>query len=189
MHDSSRRNAVNRFARANALRSTALVTSLALAVGFAAPVRDAWAAKVPLPKPRPIARNIVPKTSGPAKQSEAKNAPSSAAAAPAAIQPATRQHAAVPPPARKRLCPRRWRQRPPRRNQTRTGWKTSSNSCARTNPATQRRRRRRLSIPSQESSRSGLSCAATTMARPSSAIALSSRAIRVGPRRRSCVVD
>ena len=51
-------------ARAAALRSTALATSLALAVGLSALAADAWAKpKVPLPKPRPIARNVVPKTS------------------------------------------------------------------------------------------------------------------------------
>ena len=44
-------------ARAAALRSTALATSLALAVGLSALVPQAWA-KVPLPKPRPIARNV-----------------------------------------------------------------------------------------------------------------------------------
>ncbi len=59
-------------ARATALRSTALATSLALAVGLAAFPLDAWAnPKVPLPKPRPIARNVVPKpaaqTSAPAR--------------------------------------------------------------------------------------------------------------------------
>ena len=44
-------------ARATALRSTALATSLALAVGLAAFPLDARAnPKVPLPKPRPIAR-------------------------------------------------------------------------------------------------------------------------------------
>ena len=49
-------------ARAAALRSTALATSLALAVGLAAFPLDAWAKpKVPLPNPRPIARNVVPK--------------------------------------------------------------------------------------------------------------------------------
>jgi peptidoglycan lytic transglycosylase len=55
--------------------------------------------KVPLPKPRPIARHLAPATS-------AKNAAPVATAAPAAaIAPATRQHAAVPPPARKPVAP------------------------------------------------------------------------------------
>jgi soluble lytic murein transglycosylase len=55
--------------------------------------------KVPLPKPRPIARHLAPATS-------AKNtAPVATAAPAAAIAPATRQHAAVPPPARKPVTP------------------------------------------------------------------------------------
>ncbi|TMJ53962.1 MAG: lytic transglycosylase domain-containing protein [Alphaproteobacteria bacterium] len=56
------RNAVNRLVRAAALRSTALATTLTLAVGLSALATNAWAAKpkVPLPKPRPIARNLVP---------------------------------------------------------------------------------------------------------------------------------
>jgi soluble lytic murein transglycosylase len=91
------RKTVIRPARAAALRSTALATSLALAVGLSAIAADAWAKpKVPLPKPRPIARNAVPK-------SAATNiAPAAAAAAaPAPLAAATRQHAALPPPARK----------------------------------------------------------------------------------------
>ncbi|UPK07293.1 lytic transglycosylase domain-containing protein [Bradyrhizobium sp. 170] len=105
-------------ARAAALRSTALATSLALAVGLAAFPLDAWAKpKVPLPKPRPIARNVVPKsTAQPAAQTSttAAHAPAAAApvaAAPAApapapplLAPATRQHAALPPP-RKHVAP------------------------------------------------------------------------------------
>ena len=44
-------------ARAAALRSTAMTTTLALAVGLAAWATDAAAkSKIPLPKPRPIAR-------------------------------------------------------------------------------------------------------------------------------------
>ena len=86
-------------ARAAALQSTALATSLVLAVGFAVFAGDAWAkAKVPLPKPRPIARNVVPATA-------AKNTAPIATAAPAAMAPATRQHAALPPPARKPVTP------------------------------------------------------------------------------------
>ncbi len=96
---------MNRLVCADALRSTALVTSLALAVGLAGPVRDAWAAKVPLPKPRPIARNVVPKTSNPGKQSAAKNTANPASTVPPAMQPATRQHAALPPSARKPAVP------------------------------------------------------------------------------------
>jgi soluble lytic murein transglycosylase len=83
---------VTRSARAAALRSTAL----ALAVGLSAIAADAWAKpKVPLPKPRPIARNAVPRSSPAAN----------AAAAAAPLAPATRQHAALPSPARKRVAP------------------------------------------------------------------------------------
>ncbi|MGD0849602.1 lytic transglycosylase domain-containing protein [Bradyrhizobium sp.] len=86
-----------------------MTTTLALAVGLAvwAAAEAAPKAKIPLPKPRPIARNVVPKTT-PAGNTAAKNSPSlpaatalPAAAAPpaaAAILPATRQHAALPPP-------------------------------------------------------------------------------------------
>jgi soluble lytic murein transglycosylase len=98
-------------ARAAALRSTALATSLALAVGLAAFPFDAWAKpKVPLPKPRPIARNVVPKpaaqTSAPAAHTPARAAPAAATApapAPPVLAPATRQHAALPP--RKHVAP------------------------------------------------------------------------------------
>ncbi len=85
-------------ARAAAWRSTALATSLALAVGLSAIAADAWAKpKVPLPKPRPIARNAVPKSANTAATAPA----AAAAAAPAPLAAATRQHAALPPPARK----------------------------------------------------------------------------------------
>jgi soluble lytic murein transglycosylase len=95
---------VTQSARAAALRSTALAASLALAVGW-----SAWAAeaatkpKIPLPRPRPIARNVVPKTVSNtplAAKSTAKKA------VPPAMEPATRQHAALPPPpARKPPAP------------------------------------------------------------------------------------
>src|SRR4029079_17919473 len=114
------RNAVIPFARAAALRSTALATSLALAVGLAVFPLDAWAKpKVPLPKPRPIGRNVVPKSpaqsiASPAVQPGAPAAPAPVAAAPAApaapapappvLAPATRQHAALPSP-RKHVAP------------------------------------------------------------------------------------
>jgi len=107
-----------------------LATALALAVGLSAVAADAWAnPTVPLPKPRPIARNVVAnaptKNTAPATNAAAKNTarvanadPASAPAmsataktatpvatpAPTApvIAPATRQHAALPPaPARK----------------------------------------------------------------------------------------
>src|ERR1700722_19821056 len=94
--------------RAAALRS-ALATSLVLTVGL-----SAWAAnagpkpKVPLPKPRPIARHVAPNTAAKNAVSGPKTtARDTAAAAPAAavLTPATRQHAAVPPPARKPSTP------------------------------------------------------------------------------------
>src|ERR1700732_3966868 len=63
LNDSPRRNAVTPYVRAAALRSTALATSLALAVGLCALAADAWAKpKVPLPKPRPIARHVASNT-------------------------------------------------------------------------------------------------------------------------------
>ncbi len=108
-------------ARATALRSTALATSLVLAIGW--PTAEAWAKpKVPMPKPRPIARNVVPnpaKNTAPAgntasntgtrtatrNTSPAPTASPSAPVAPA-LAPATRQHAALPPqPARKPVAP------------------------------------------------------------------------------------
>jgi soluble lytic murein transglycosylase len=94
--------------RAAALRSTALTTCLALAVGLSTLGGDAWATpnKVPLPKPRPIARSAVPKSApktAPAATTAAKNTAPAAktvdkTTVPAALAPATRQHAAVPPP-------------------------------------------------------------------------------------------
>ena len=107
-------------ARAAALRSTALATSLALAIGLSAFPVEAWAKpKVPLPKPRPISRNVVPKTTAhtptthtPANTAPAANtaavapAPTPAAPTPAppVLAPATRQHAALPSP-RKHVAP------------------------------------------------------------------------------------
>jgi soluble lytic murein transglycosylase len=89
-------------ARAAALRSTVLTAGLALAVGLSALTADAAAKpKVPLPKPRPIARNVVPKTT-PVASTAAKK---STAPATTTIAPATRQHAALPPPARKPAAP------------------------------------------------------------------------------------
>ncbi|WOH69254.1 lytic transglycosylase domain-containing protein [Bradyrhizobium sp. BWA-3-5] len=101
--------------RAAALRSTALATSLALAVGFAAFSVEAWAKpKVPLPKPRPVARNVVPKSAGTTNTPPAHTATAAAPAArapmaaptpaPPVLAPATRQHAALPPP-RKHVAP------------------------------------------------------------------------------------
>jgi soluble lytic murein transglycosylase len=84
------------------LGTSALVT-LALAVGLSALAANAWAKpKVPLPQPRPIARNVVPNTArntAPATSTAAKTTAPAAPAAPAvpALAPATRQHAALPP--------------------------------------------------------------------------------------------
>ena len=98
--------------RAAALRTTALATSLVLAVGLYA---MAASAKVPLPKPRPIARNVVPKSKPeitPATTTAARNSAPAETAQPTtpvrapALTPATRQHAALPPPsARKPTIP------------------------------------------------------------------------------------
>jgi soluble lytic murein transglycosylase len=112
VRDSPQRNAVTQSARAAALQSTAIATTLALAVGLSAWTADAATkSKIPLPKPRPIARNVVPKTT-PSATSNATSrttpaANSAAHAVPApAIAPATRQHAALPPPtARKPPAP------------------------------------------------------------------------------------
>jgi soluble lytic murein transglycosylase len=125
LNDSPRRNAVNRLVRAAALRSTALAltalaTSLTLAVGLSALATDAWAAKpkVPLPKPRPIARNLVPKTTtttgktvatttaAPVTTTAAKDTAPAATPAPAAAPaPAARQRAAPAAPVRKQVTP------------------------------------------------------------------------------------
>jgi len=95
---------VTRSARAAALRSTAIATTLALAVGISAWPADASAKpKIPLPKPRPIARNVVPKSTD---KTAAKTPPVAASAVPApAIAPATRQHAALPPPGARKPPP------------------------------------------------------------------------------------
>ncbi|MEH2534815.1 soluble lytic murein transglycosylase [Bradyrhizobium sp. AZCC 1588] len=92
-------------ARAAALRSTALATSLALAVGLTSFPLESWAkSKVPLPKPRPIARNVVPKSAPTANTGTpaAPTEPAHAAPAPPppVLAPATRQHAVAPPPRR-----------------------------------------------------------------------------------------
>jgi soluble lytic murein transglycosylase len=97
-------------ARAAALRSTALASSLALALGLSGWAADAWAKpKVPLPKPRPIARHVVPgaaaKNVAPVANVTAATSTPVAPVAPA-LAPATRQHAALPPPpARKPATP------------------------------------------------------------------------------------
>ena len=107
---------MNRLIRAAALRSTALATSLTLAVGLSALAVDAWAAKpkVPLPKPRPIARNVVPKAAATKPTATATTAIAApvAVAAPAATPapaaapvPTARQRAAPAPPLRKQVAP------------------------------------------------------------------------------------
>jgi peptidoglycan lytic transglycosylase len=86
------------------------LVTLALAAALSALAADAWAKpKVPLPQPRPIARNVVPNTArntAPAPNTAAKKTSPSASAAPLApaLAPATRQHAALPP-ARKPSAP------------------------------------------------------------------------------------
>ena len=78
-------------ARATSLRSTALATSLALAIGLSALPVEAWAKpKVPLPKPRPIARSVVPKTTANTVANTTANPPAntSAPVATAAAAPA-----------------------------------------------------------------------------------------------------
>ncbi len=96
-------------ARAAALRSTALSTSLSIALMTGLVI--GWSAlasanpakpKVPLPQPRPIARNIAAKMLPAAKtEAAAKTAtnhlPLPPTHAPPAIEPATRKHAALPP--------------------------------------------------------------------------------------------
>ncbi|MEH2477104.1 soluble lytic murein transglycosylase [Nitrobacteraceae bacterium AZCC 2146] len=95
---------MTRLAPHSAARWTALGASLALAAGVSALAVDAWAAaKVPLPKPRPIARNAAPKTA--AAPATAKPLSPDAASPAPALQPATRQHAALTPPAKKPIAP------------------------------------------------------------------------------------
>ena len=134
--------------RATALRSTALATSLALAVGVVFPL-GAWAApKVPLPKPRPIARNAVPKPAAQAAAPAAAHTPTAAPAAAAPVlAPATRQHAALPPPrksVRRPRSPRRVRRRKP----TATPWRRHRTG-AQASPQTRPRRRTRSPIRSR----------------------------------------
>ncbi|HEY4834297.1 MAG TPA: lytic transglycosylase domain-containing protein [Bradyrhizobium sp.] len=82
-------------------------------MGLSAGAQTPTKPKVPLPKPRPIARNIVPKTApnATAKSTQATNTAATSTALPLAapapaLAPATRQHAALPPPpARKHVAP------------------------------------------------------------------------------------
>lgn len=101
--------------RAAALRLTAIATTLALIIGSPASASEPAAkSKVPLPRPRPIARNVVPNATTAAKSETPKartaTVPAPIPLAPAApsatLAPATRQHAALPPPAaRKQATP------------------------------------------------------------------------------------
>jgi soluble lytic murein transglycosylase len=101
---------VTRSVRTAALRSTAIATTLVLLVGSQVWAKEPAAkSKIPLPKPRPIARNVVPKSTDKTKEAEqtkdkpaakmATTNPSAPALPSAAIAPATRQHAALPPAA------------------------------------------------------------------------------------------
>ncbi|MFZ1968914.1 MAG: transglycosylase SLT domain-containing protein [Bradyrhizobium sp.] len=97
---------MTRSTRAAALRSTAIATTLALIIGSHAWASEAAAKhKIPLPKTRPIARNAVPKTTEKAADKAGARTTSKSAGRltstlpSAAIAPATRQHAALPPPA------------------------------------------------------------------------------------------
>jgi soluble lytic murein transglycosylase len=98
---------VTRSARAAALRSTALATGLAFAIGLVLASEVSAKPKVPLPKPRPIARSAVPKQPATVKSAAAPPAAPAPLATPLiapALAPATRQHAALPPP-RKQVTP------------------------------------------------------------------------------------
>ena len=81
-----------------ALRSLGLTLGLVASIGLVS--ADAWAApKVPLPKPRPIARNVVPKgkpdpVKQDAPQATAAIKPTAPVAPAPVLAPATRQHAA-----------------------------------------------------------------------------------------------
>jgi soluble lytic murein transglycosylase len=101
---------VTRSVRTAALRSTAIATTLVMLVGSQVWAKEPAAKlKIPLPKPRPIARNVVPKSTDKTKAAEqtkdkpaakmATTNPSAPALPSAAIAPATRQHAALPPAA------------------------------------------------------------------------------------------
>ena len=97
---------MTRSAHAAALRSMALSTAVAmglvLAIGWSALATAASATpNVPLPKPRPIARSIVPKTTSAAKTAARSTAtPTAPGRVAPAIEPATHRHAALLPPRR-----------------------------------------------------------------------------------------
>lgn len=79
--------------RAAALRSTALATSLVLTFGLAVMAEATAGPDVPVPKPRPVARSVIPKTT------PATTPPTAAAAKNAAAPRATASNAPAPPPA------------------------------------------------------------------------------------------
>jgi soluble lytic murein transglycosylase len=87
-----------RFGRAAAKRWTILGATLVVTAGLSALAAEATPdrPKVPLPKPRPVARTIAPKITAAALRLTPPSSPEPAIPAPA-IQPATRQHAALPP--------------------------------------------------------------------------------------------
>ena len=96
------------FARATALRSTALALSLTLVVGVPASATESPAkSKVPLPKARPVARNVMPKTTPPAAANAAARATTPIALTPPAGSPTPPARARVtsPTPARKPVTP------------------------------------------------------------------------------------
>ena len=95
------------FGRATALRWTSFGLSLMAAAGLSAFAAEALAAagpKIPLPKPRPIARSVVPKITAAATPPGQPVSLDAASLAPA-IQPATRQHAALAPGAVRKPVP------------------------------------------------------------------------------------
>jgi soluble lytic murein transglycosylase len=121
---------VTRFSRAIALRSTVLSTALAIGLTLAADppalaaeghakseaksaaktksaAKSESKSKVPLPKSRPIARSVVPKTTPPeATTAPARDTKTAALPPPlAAPAPAARQRVASPTPARKPVTP------------------------------------------------------------------------------------
>lgn len=87
---------MTRTLRAAALRSTALATCLVLAAAFSVPAEAA--PKVPLPKPRPIARNGVPATTATATPKNADKSNRAATAAPVELAHAPATASLGPPP-------------------------------------------------------------------------------------------
>ena len=86
-------------------RWKALGATLMLGASVAALTIEA-ASGVPLPKPRPISRNVVPATTAAIPSSTpAKPVAADQASRAPAIQPATRQHAALPAPTKRAIAP------------------------------------------------------------------------------------